>query len=131
MSLGEILLKRGKITADQLEAARSKCKRPTDRIERLLIEMEFATERDVLEVIGEQLSIPVIDLSSMKIDPKLLDIIPAKVVHRYRLFPIARKNGSLQVATANAFDLYAFDELRMLTGTGSPPRRWEAANIAT
>ena len=121
MALGEVLLKRGKITEAQLASARATCKRPSDRIEKALIEMGFATERDVLEIIGEQLSIPVIDLSNHTIAPDLLTIIPSKVVHRYRLFPVARENGHLRVATANAFDLYAFDELRMLTGMKVEP----------
>ena len=121
MALGDVLLERGKITEEQLASARAKCKRPSDRIERALVEMGFATERDVLEIIGEQLSIPVIDLSNHTIEPDLLDIIPLKVVHRYRLFPVARENGNLRVATANAFDLYAFDELRMLTGMKVEP----------
>ena len=121
MALGDVLVKRGKITEEQLASARAQCKRPSDRIERALVDLGFVTERDVLEIIGEQLSIPVIDLSAHTIDPDLLDIIPLKVVHRYRLFPVARENGSLRVATANAFDLYAFDELRMLTGLKIEP----------
>ena len=75
----------------------------------------------MLEVIGEQLSIPVVDLSQVKINPTLLKLIPPKVVHRYRLIPISNENGTIRIATANAFDLYAFDELRMLTGTKVEP----------
>ncbi|MFQ5492429.1 MAG: type II secretion system protein GspE, partial [Phycisphaerae bacterium] len=121
MSLGEILVQRQKITPEQLEEAKAARKGPHDRIERILIERGFVRERDVLEIIGEQLSIPVVDLSSLKIDPELLKLIPSKVVHRYRMIPIGRRNGTIQIATANAFDLYAFDELRMLTGTKIEP----------
>ncbi|MCP4246473.1 MAG: type II secretion system ATPase GspE [bacterium] len=117
----QILLDKKKITVAQLEQARQARKGPHDRIERILVEKGFVKERDVLEVIGEQLSIPVVDLASITIDPELLKLIPAKVVHRYRLIPIAKRNGTIQIATANAFDLYAFDELRMLTGTKVEP----------
>ncbi len=121
MALGEILLKRGKISASQLEEARDRCKRPTDRIESLLVELGYATERDVLEVIGEQLSIPVIDLSAIEVDKELLKTIPSRIVHRYHLFPVARENGTIRIATANALNLYAFDEIRMLTGMRVQP----------
>jgi general secretion pathway protein E/type IV pilus assembly protein PilB len=121
VTLGEELVKKGRITADQLSTARERCKKPNDRVEKALIELGFASERDVLEAIGSQLSIPVIDLSSVEIDPQLLKLVPQKVVHRYRLFPVERENGTLRVATANAFDLYAFDELRMLTGMRVEP----------
>ena len=121
MSLGEVLVQREKITPEQLEEARNSRKSPHDRIERILVEKGFVKERDVLEVIGEQLSIPVVDLSQVKINPTLLKLIPPKVVHRYRLIPISNENGTIRIATANAFDLYAFDELRMLTGTKVEP----------
>ena len=121
MSLGDILLKRKKITAEQLDEARRARKGPHDRIERILVQKGFVKERDVLEIIGEQLSIPVVDLSNIEIDPELLKLIPSKVVHRYRLIPIGTHNGTIRIATANAFDLYAFDELRMLTGTKVEP----------
>ncbi|MCZ6652765.1 MAG: type II secretion system ATPase GspE, partial [Planctomycetota bacterium] len=77
--------------------------------------MGFVEEEAVLEIMGEQLSLPVVDLSALTIDPKLLKMVPAKLVHRYGFIPISQKNGTLTVATSNPHDLYAFDELRMLT----------------
>ncbi|MEE9295870.1 MAG: ATPase, T2SS/T4P/T4SS family [Phycisphaerae bacterium] len=121
MPLGEILLRRGKVTAGQLEEARERCTKPTDRVEKALVEMGFASELDVLEVIGEQLSIPVIDLSEIEVNPELLKVIPKRIVHRYRLFPVAQEDGTIRVATANALNLYAFDEIRMLTGMRVEP----------
>ncbi len=121
MALGEVLLKRGKITADQLSDARASCNKPTDRVESQLVKMGFASELDVLEVVGEQLSIPVIDLGSIEVDRELLKLVPSRIVHRYRLFPVSRENGTIRIATANALNLYAFDEIRMLTGSRVEP----------
>ncbi len=121
MTLGDELLRQGRITEEQLESARSRCNKPNDRIERALVDMGFASERDVLEAIGAQLAIPIIDLSTIEVDEDILKLVPPKVVHRYGLFPVERENGTLRVATANAFDLYAFDELRMLTGLRVEP----------
>ncbi|HEY3245002.1 MAG TPA: type II secretion system ATPase GspE [Phycisphaerae bacterium] len=117
MSFGELLLQRRKITAEQLEQALAARKGPHDRVERILIQLGFAKERDILELYGEQLSIPVVDLTQVQIDCDLLKQVPSKIVHRYRLVPIDRHNGTIRVATSNPFDLYALDELRMLTGT--------------
>jgi general secretion pathway protein E len=121
MPLGDVLVKRGKITEAQLELAREKCKSPSDRIETVLLEMGFASELDVMAVVGEQLSIPVIDLGSIEVDPDLLEVIPARIVHRYQLFPVSRENGTIRIATSNALNLYAFDEIRMLTGMRVEP----------
>jgi len=115
VSLGEILLQRKRVTAAQLEQATA-ARKPSERIEHCLVRLGFIHERDYLEIYGEQLSIPVVDLSAMTIDPELLRQAPSKVVHRDRVIPIDRHNGTIRVATNNPFNLYAFDELRMLMG---------------
>ncbi len=116
MSLGEVLLQRKKITADQLEQALAARKGPHDRIERILIQLGFARERDILEIYGEQFELPVVDLAQVQIDANLLKQVPSRIVHRYRLVPIDRQNGTIRVAISNPFALEAQDELRMLTG---------------
>ncbi len=52
VSVGEILLERGKITADHLQAALAARKSPQDRIDRILVRMGFVEEGDVLKVLG-------------------------------------------------------------------------------
>jgi type II secretion system protein E len=129
VTIGKVLVDRNKITQEQLESALAARKSPGERIERILVDLGFANERDVLEIIGEQLQIPVVDLNEIKIDTELLKQIPSKIVHRYRLLPIDKHDGTIRVATANAFDLYAFDELRMLTGSKIEPVLAPAADI--
>jgi len=115
MSLGKVLLQRGKITSQQLEQAQE-LRKSSERIEQCLSRLGFISERDFLEIYGEQLSIPLIDLAAIEIDLELLRTAPSKVVHRDRVIPIDRHNGTIRVATNNPFNLYAFDELRMLMG---------------
>ncbi len=116
MSVGEVLLQRKLITSAQLDQAKS-LRKASERIEQCLVRLGFINERDYLEIYGEQLSIPLIDLSEVEIDEELLRQTPSKVVHRDRVIPIDRHNGAIRVATANPFNLYAFDELRMLMGS--------------
>ncbi len=116
VSIGDILIKRGKISSEQLEQAKN-ARKPSERIERVCVRLGFMNERDYLEVYGEQLSIPIVDLSEIQIEEEVLKRVPSKAVHRYRLIPIEQRNGTIRVATSNPFDLYAFDELRMLTGS--------------
>ncbi len=121
MSVATLLVEKKKITQDQLDQALAARKQPGDNVEKILVEMGMVSERDIIEVRGEQLSIPFVDLNAVQVDPELLKAVPSKTVHRYQLFPIERKNGAIRVATSNPFDLYAFDELRMLTGCRIEP----------
>ena len=52
-------------------------------------------------------------MTDISIDPNTLRSLPPKIVYRKRLVPISRNNGTLNVATSDAFDLYVFDEIRL------------------
>lgn len=121
VSVGEILLERGKITADQLNAAMAARRSSSERLDRILVRMGFVDERDVLEIQGEQMSMPVVDLASVQIDQQLLRMVPARLVHKRGLIPIEKTADTLRIATADPFDFTAHDELRMLTGLKVEP----------
>jgi len=115
VSLGELFQQRKVITPAQHKQAKA-ARKPSERIENCLVRLGFIHERDVLAIYSEQLSIPLVDLNEIPIDVELLKQTPSKVVHRDRVIPIDRHDGTIRVATSNPFNLYAFDELRMLMG---------------
>ena len=115
MSIGEVLQQRKIVSPGDLKQAKA-VKQPSERIEHCLVRLGMIEERDYLEVYSEQLSIPLINLSEIKIDTELLCQTPTKLVHRDRVIPIDRHDGVIRVATNNPFNVYAFDELRMLMG---------------
>ena len=121
MSITEILLEKGLITPEQLAEALDLHKKDGLRVDRALVQLGHVPEEKLLKVLGEQLSIPMVDLSTVDIDVETLRSLPAKLVYRKHLVPVARSNGELTVATSDPFDLYAFDELRLLTGLEIKP----------
>ena len=121
MSIAEVLLEKGYITPDHLTQAMGLRKKEGLRLDRALVKLGFVSEGQLLEVMGEQLAIPVVDLHDVSIDVETLRSLPAKLVYRKHLVPISRTNGVLKVATCDPFDLYAFDELRLLTGLEIQP----------
>ncbi|MEE8170643.1 MAG: ATPase, T2SS/T4P/T4SS family, partial [Phycisphaerae bacterium] len=121
MTLGELLVKQGKISKEQLQCAVAARKDETERIERILVRQGVVTERSVLETLSEMVRMPVVDLTQIEIDEDMLRRMPKKLIHRRKLIPIGRNNGALEVATNDPFDIYAFDELRMLTGLDIKP----------
>ncbi len=121
MGIGEILLEKGLITPEHYARAMEIRRAKGTRLDRALVELGFISERQVLEVMGEQLAIPVVDLATVEIDIETLRSMPAKLVYRKHLVPVERVNGTLKVATCDPFDLYSFDELRLLTGLQIEP----------
>jgi len=129
VSVGEILLERGKISPEHLQAALAARKNPHDRLDRILVRMGFVDERDVLEILGEQMSIAVVDLTQVTLDEAVLKVMPTRLVHKRKIIPIEKTNNTLRVATADPYDITAFDELRMLTGLNIEPALASEAEI--
>ncbi len=121
MSITDILLSKGLVTAEQLREAAAAAQAQKLRVDQAIVQLGFLSERQVLEVMGECLNIPLANLSEVVIDPETRQALPTKFIFRKRLVPISRENGGLGVATSDAFDLSVFDDIRLLTGLQVKP----------
>jgi general secretion pathway protein E/type IV pilus assembly protein PilB len=121
MGIAEVLLERGLITSDHLAAAMELRKTEGLRLDRALVRLECIGEETLLRVMSEQLGVPMVDLTKVQIDVEALRSLPPRLVHRKGILPVKRENGVLVVATSDPFDLYAFDEIRLMTGLEIQP----------
>jgi general secretion pathway protein E len=121
MSITDVLLDKGLLTPEQMAEAVAMHEAEGLRLDRAVVQLGFMTERQLLELMAKQLHLPLVDLSDVSIDPDVLRTVPLKVVYRKRLVPISRANGTLSVATSDAFDLYALDDVRLITGLNVEP----------
>lgn len=131
MNLGDILVENGSISAEQLEVANTQCG-TADRLDRVLIRLRYCSETAVLKALGQLYNFDVVDLSQPDgmVDTELLKKMPSKLVHRSKLVPLNKVNGSLRVATPDPFQIYAFDELRMICGLEIKPVLAKESEIA-
>jgi general secretion pathway protein E len=116
MGLGSLLLQRGLLTTADLDRALLEQRASGERLDQVLIRLGIVDRPSVLDAVGEQLHMPVVDLESLTIDPAVLALLPAKLVYKQKCVPISRHNGTLTVATSDPFELSAADELRLITG---------------
>ena len=118
MGIGTILLERGLISESQLEEAIAEQKRTGERLDHALVRLGHVGPDRVLEAIGRQFDMPIVDLSEIDVDPEVLQVLPSRLVFKQLCVPIRRTGNTLQIATCDPFELSAFDELRLLTGLG-------------
>ena len=116
MGIGTVLLDRGVISREQLEAALEQQRATGERLDRVLVRSGVVSAEQVLQTIGDQFHLDVVDLDAVTVESKVLQILPAGLVHKQRCVPIRRENGTLTVATSDPFELSVLDELRLLTG---------------
>ncbi|MFO0879520.1 MAG: type II secretion system ATPase GspE [Gemmataceae bacterium] len=122
MQLVQRLVRRGLLkTEDTVRIEEARAQLPTKPLHELLIEKSFAREEDVLQALAEEFGMDLVDLTDMKVEADVLKAMPLKIVHRRSIMPLRRENGTLVVATGNPFDVYALDELAMLTGLQVQP----------
>lgn len=120
MDPGQILLKHGLLDEDgvaQANAARTN----GDRLDQTAIELGLVSEVDALRAVGEEIGMPMIDLESAEIDLSLLGEFPQKLIHRHGIFPVARRDGVMVVATSDPLDLYSLDEAAAALDTAVEP----------
>ncbi len=118
--LGEILIARGAVTADDVAQALS-ARKPGERLGEALVRLGFANARDVARALAEQTGLEVTDLRAHAPDKAALECVPTRVVFKARVVPLARDGHTLRVATADPFCMAELDELRLLTGLDVDP----------
>ncbi|XZE44465.1 GspE/PulE family protein [Pirellulaceae bacterium SH467] len=125
---GELLLRRGLITQEQLTQSRNNMN--GGGILESIISSGFAKEEDALRAVADEFGLDFIDLREAAPDLSLLQTFPQKLIYRHGLFPIKREGGQLFVATHNPLDLYPIDEAAAATGLQVVPLVAEKSEIA-
>ncbi len=120
MDPGQILVKHG-LLDDESVARATAAQSNGERIDQTAIEMGLVSEVDALRAVGEEIGMPLIDLETAEVDLSLLAEFPQKLIHRHGIFPVARRDGAVVVATSDPLDLYSLDEAAAALGTAVEP----------
>jgi len=124
LRLGEILLKHGLISEEQLIKAVESQKKEKKRIGEILIKQGVITEEDIAAALGEQLGIPYYSYTANEkaelLKPKegqnLEKLISGNFARKNNVIPLFKTMDSLTCAVADPLDLLLQDNLRRLTG---------------
>ncbi len=119
--LGEMLIAEGLISREQLERALAEQKLHGGRIGVIFRSLGFVTEEDIIKVLGRQMGIQPVTLSSIIIDPDVVKIIPETVARRHQVTPLFKKDRILTLAMVDPLNVFAIDDLRRATGMEIQP----------
>ena len=116
--IGEILIKQGLITPQQLEEA-LKLQREENRkkLGEILVGIGAISREELIETLQYIYETEYVDLSNYVIDPEVISVIPEKTALQFKLIPISKndKGNELVIAMANPLDVYAIDFVRDYT----------------
>lgn len=119
--LGDLLVDAGVISQNQLVKALSiqKTEKRDTRLGELLIDLGYTDEKQIMKALCEQLKLPGIDLSTVRIPEEITKLIQESVLRKYNLVPFqfSEKNPNLiKVAMSDPLDIRAMDDVSIITG---------------
>lgn len=113
--LGAILLEMGRIDRKQLECAtrlRNERKEPLGKI---LVDEGIVSEEEIMEILAYQLGIPHVDMERYYIEPGIIEIVPEGLARKYNVIPIQRYKDVLVLAMSDPTNIYAIDEVKLIS----------------
>ena len=114
--LGQLLIRAGLINEVQLQRAIDEQKISGGLLGTNLIKLEFLDESAFLDFLSKQYRVPTIDLSEVKIETEVLDLIPFDVIQKHQVLPVNRNGRVLVLAMADPSNVFAIDDVKFLTG---------------
>lgn len=112
--LGELLVRAGVLSREQLAAALEKQKQTGLRLGELLIREGLLSEEQLARVLQEQLGIKAVDLSRAYVDPRAVRLVPEALARRHGLVPLRVEDGHLVVAMRDPLDYFALEDVRLV-----------------
>ena len=113
--IGDLLLKEGLISKEQLEKALVEAKQGGSRVGYQLVKLGFIPEIELTKVLARQSKMPAVDLSKFEVDPKIVKLVPADVAVKHLVLPLKRDGRTLTVAMADPTNMGVIEDLKFIT----------------
>jgi type IV pilus assembly protein PilB len=113
--LGEILLREGLVTREQLAQALAEQKNTKHRLGYVLVKLGLVQELEITKVLARQYRMPAVDLSRFEVDPKIIKLVPADMATKSVVLPLKREGRTLTVAMADPTDHGLLEDLKFIT----------------
>lgn len=115
--LGDILVRGKLIDRDQLRLALERQKKlGGGRLGEHLVSLGFVTEELLTQQLARQFGIPIVDPAESDISPDVLSLVPASLVRKHLILPLALNGSTLTVSMADPTNFLALNEVKFLTG---------------
>ncbi|MHC4092125.1 MAG: GspE/PulE/PilB domain-containing protein, partial [Planctomycetota bacterium] len=110
--LGEILTSWNIVSPTALGDALQYAKQNGKRIGEALVELELASEEDVIKALATQFDLEYVDLDKNVVVPSALEFVPENIIKTRFVLPMAKEDNRLKVVISDPLDLELLDMLR-------------------
>lgn len=114
MRLGDLLVHEHVITNEQLMQALNSQKSTGRKLGDTLIELGYISEHQLLEFLSQQLDIPFLDISQLRISNNVAALLPEVHARRLHALVLEDQGDSVLIGMSEPSDLNALDQLENL-----------------
>ena len=119
--LGELLIAKGFVSGEDVSEALRLQVGGNRRLGYLLIKMRLLTDEQLLDVLSEQLNLPIIEVEK-EFSAETRSLVPKYICRRYSVIPLAKQaNNVLMVAMIDPMDDKAIADIESFTGFAVKP----------
>jgi type IV pilus assembly protein PilB len=120
--LGETLRDRGKISQKVLLEVIEEQAGKAGFLGELLLRRGLVSKKDLVESLEEVTRTPYVDAMSVRVDPKILQLVPLKIARRFCALPVNIEKDKLVMVMLKPQDIVALQELSFASGMNVAPR---------
>jgi general secretion pathway protein E len=117
MRLGEILIARKLIAPEDLaRALELQQERPGEKIGKILVDLGFVAQRDVLSALSEQLRVPVLAIEGPPAVSPEVETLSPRFLRQFKCLPVALHDHTVTLAMADPLDFETRSTVESCTG---------------
>jgi type IV pilus assembly protein PilB len=113
--IGELLLREGLVTQEQLTKALQEQKHNGTRVGYNLVKLGYVKETDLTRMLARQHKMPAVDLSKFQVDPRIAKLIPGELAMKHSVLPLKRDGRTLTVAMSDPASMSVLDDIKFIT----------------
>lgn len=114
--LGEALVEEGLISAEQLQEALRSQAQQGDKLDSILIQLGYISNKELLQFLTTQHGIESADLFDLNISQEALDLLPARILRTHRVLPLKVEADLIHLAMEDPEKAAAISEVEFFTG---------------
>ena len=113
--IGDLLLREGLVTQDQLNKALTEQRHNGTRVGYNLVKLGFVKETDLTRMLARQHKMPAVDLTKFQVDPRIAKLIPGELALKHSVLPLKRDGRTLTVAMSDPASMSVLDDIKFIT----------------
>ncbi|NBX83861.1 type IV-A pilus assembly ATPase PilB [bacterium] len=112
--LGALLVSKGLITQEQLNAAAQFQSQEKTRLGSSLVQLGHVNENVLISFFSAHYGLQAISLEGLQVPPEVLRLVPKNLCTKHQMIPIGVEEGKLKIAMSDPTNVAAMDDVRFI-----------------